>query len=174
VLQASQGRQALTIWLNALHASACVVVDPAAREQLLAPLVAAQQSAEQPDQRSDSNPSSQQLRSEAASAAEQVLSAADVVAAQIAQAWEASDEAAKQRLRLAQAAATRSCAYLACSNLAVDGGPAAGQGVGSLRCSGCKVAWYCGTPCSHADWRAGGHRRRCKALAAASAEQAAT
>jgi hypothetical protein len=25
------------------------------------------------------------------------------------------------------------------------------------------VAWYCGTACSHADWRAG-HRRVCRAL----------
>jgi hypothetical protein len=27
------------------------------------------------------------------------------------------------------------------------------------------VAWYCGTACSHADWRAG-HRRVCRALGA--------
>ncbi len=35
---------------------------------------------------------------------------------------------------LAQAAAGRSCAYLSCSNLQAEGGPAAGQGVGSMRC----------------------------------------
>jgi hypothetical protein len=69
-------------------------------------------------------------------------------------------------LELAQAAATRSCAYLRCANLAGEGGPAAGQGAGSQRCSKCKVAWYCGTACSHADWRAG-HRRMCRALGAA-------
>ncbi|KAI3433913.1 hypothetical protein D9Q98_003715 [Chlorella vulgaris] len=69
-------------------------------------------------------------------------------------------------LELAQAAATRSCAYLRCANLASEGGPAAGQGAGSQRCSKCKVAWYCGTACSHADWRAG-HRRVCRALGAA-------
>ncbi|KAL4859676.1 hypothetical protein ACK3TF_000754 [Chlorella vulgaris] len=69
-------------------------------------------------------------------------------------------------LELAQAAATRSCAYLRCANLAGEGGPAAGQGAGSQRCSKCKVAWYCGTACSHADWRAG-HRRVCRALGAA-------
>ena len=26
------------------------------------------------------------------------------------------------------------------------------------------MAWYCGTACSHADWREGGHRRVCKLL----------
>jgi hypothetical protein len=69
-------------------------------------------------------------------------------------------------LALAQAAATRSCAYLRCANLAGEGGPAAGQGTGTQRCSKCRVAWYCGTTCSHADWRAG-HRRMCRALGAA-------
>ncbi|KAI3433883.1 hypothetical protein D9Q98_003685 [Chlorella vulgaris] len=38
-------------------------------------------------------------------------------------------------LALAQVAATRSCAYLRCANLAGEGGPAAGQGAGSQRCS---------------------------------------
>ncbi len=32
--------------------------------------------------------------------------------------------------------------------------------------SGCRAVWYCGTACSHADWREG-HRRVCKALGAA-------
>ncbi len=32
--------------------------------------------------------------------------------------------------------------------------------------SGCRAVWYCGTACSHADWRAG-HKRVCKALGAA-------
>ena len=36
----------------------------------------------------------------------------------------------------------------------------------SLR-SACHAVWYCGTACSHADWREGGHRRVCKALGAA-------
>ena len=35
-----------------------------------------------------------------------------------------------------------------------------------LACSACRAVWYCGTACSHADWREGGHRRVCKALAA--------
>ena len=34
-------------------------------------------------------------------------------------------------------------------------------------CSACRAVWYCGTACSHADWREGGHRRVCKALGAA-------
>ncbi len=33
--------------------------------------------------------------------------------------------------------------------------------------SACRAVWYCGTACSHADWREGGHRRVCKALGAA-------
>ena len=125
---------------------------------------------------------------------------------------------AEAQLALAQGAATRSCAYLCCANLGGEGGPAAGQGVGSMRCrwvggrwherraqhraelllcaccapaagradhsmlcspsacSACRAVWYCGTACSHADWREGGHRRVCKALGAArrAAKEAAT
>jgi hypothetical protein len=95
--------------------------------------------------------------------------AADAVAAQLKPAWHLTQEAAQQRLESAQAAATRSCASLPCANLALEGGAAAGEGKGSLRCGGCKSAWYCGTACSHADWRVGGHRRACKMLAAARA-----
>ena len=38
------------------------------------------------------------------------------------------------QLELVQAAATRACAYLRCANLGGEGGAAAGQGVGSMRC----------------------------------------
>ena len=41
---------------------------------------------------------------------------------------------AERQLALAQAAATRSCAYLRCANLGGEGGPAAGEGAGSMRC----------------------------------------
>ncbi len=41
---------------------------------------------------------------------------------------------AERRLAVAQAAAGRSCAYPRCANLGGEGGPAAGQGVGSMRC----------------------------------------
>jgi hypothetical protein len=71
------------------------------------------------------------------------------------------------RLELAQAQALRSCAYLRCPNVGAGGGMMAGSGMGSKLCSGCRVAWYCGTACSHADWRAGGHKRVCAALGAA-------
>ncbi len=40
----------------------------------------------------------------------------------------------------------------------------------AMCCSACRAVWYCGTACSHADWRAG-HRRVCKALAAARAAE---
>jgi len=40
---------------------------------------------------------------------------------------------AERGLALAQAAASRSCAYLRCVNLSGEGGPAAGQGAGSMR-----------------------------------------
>ena len=42
--------------------------------------------------------------------------------------------AAERQLAVAQASAGRSCAYLRCANLGGEGGPAAGQGVGSKRC----------------------------------------
>ena len=34
----------------------------------------------------------------------------------------------------------------------------------SFHRSACRSVWYCGTACSHADWREGGHRRVCKLL----------
>ena len=79
--------------------------------------------------------------------------------------WQLPEQQAAAQLELARAASTRSCAYLACANLGGSGGPAAGEGVGSKKCSVCRV-WYCSEACSHADWRAGGHRKVCKALAA--------
>jgi hypothetical protein len=88
--------------------------------------------------------------------------------------WQLPEQVAAARLEVAQVAATRSCAYLGCSNLGMSGGLGAGQGVGSKLCSGCRVAWYCGAECSHADWRQGGHRRVCKALGAARQEQEQT
>ena len=79
--------------------------------------------------------------------------------------WQLPEQQAAARLELAQAAATRSCAYLVCANLGGSGGPAAGEGEGSKKCRVCRVS-YCGEACSHADWRAGGHRKVCQALAA--------
>ena len=79
--------------------------------------------------------------------------------------WHWAAEAA--RLEGARAAATRSCAYLRCADMRSlrGGGPAAGQGAGSLKCGNCRALWYCSVACSHADWSAG-HKRVCKALAA--------
>ena len=48
--------------------------------------------------------------------------------------WRRPEERQAAALELAQAAATRSCAYLRCANLGGEGGPAAGQGAGSMRC----------------------------------------
>jgi hypothetical protein len=70
--------------------------------------------------------------------------------------WRQGEAAAAEQLQLAQAAAARSCAFLRCANLGLEGGPAAGQGEGSLKCSACRAVHYRGTACSHADWRAGG------------------
>ncbi|KAL4419917.1 hypothetical protein ABPG75_007015 [Micractinium tetrahymenae] len=91
--------------------------------------------------------------------------------------WALPEQAQAAALERHGAAATRSCAYLRCANLGGvgalhRGGPAAGQGVGSKRCSACGVSYYCGTACSHADWRAGGHKRACKLLAAQRQQQA--
>ena len=90
------------------------------------------------------------------------------IATLLLQLWDtrASKEAA--RLAWAKAAAARSCAFLRCAELGgvASQGPAAGQR-GSKRCTACCAVRYCGEKCSHVDWRAGGHRKVCKALAAA-------
>ena len=99
---------------------------------------------------------------------EQALPAAETVARLLRQHWAKPEQQAALQLELAQAAATRSCAYLCCAQLGGEGGPLAGEGKGSKRCGVCRTVWYCGTACSHADWRAG-HKRVCKVLAAARA-----
>lgn len=48
--------------------------------------------------------------------------------------WKRREAKPAAMLELAQAAAARSCAYLRCANLGGEGGPGAGQGVGSMRC----------------------------------------
>jgi hypothetical protein len=100
----------------------------------------------------------------------QVLPQAEASAQLLWQHWHQPARQAVARLELAQAAATRCCAYLRCAQLGAQGGPAAGEGLGSKRCSGCRTAWYCGAACQRADWRAG-HKELCKALAAAQAQQ---
>ncbi|KAL4443556.1 hypothetical protein ABPG75_011293 [Micractinium tetrahymenae] len=80
--------------------------------------------------------------------------------------WQLPEQAKAAQLEVAQAAACRSCAYLRCSNAALQGGPAAGEGMGSKRCSACRAARYCSEQCSRADWRLGRHKQACAALAA--------
>lgn len=55
--------------------------------------------------------------------------------------WRRPEEQQAAALELAQAAAARSCAYLRCANLRGEGGPAAGQGVGSQRCRCAGERW---------------------------------
>ena len=80
--------------------------------------------------------------------------------------WHLPEPSAAAQVELARAAATRACANLRCANLGGEGGWAAGEGEGSRKCSGCRLAWYCGADCQNADWRGGGvHRKReCAAL----------
>ena len=100
---------------------------------------------------------------------QRVLPGAAPLAAALEAHWQQPEQLAAARLANARVAATRSCAYLRCANVGAaassGSGPDAGQQPGSLKCSGCRVAWYCGTACSHADWREG-HKRVCRVLAA--------
>lgn len=68
---------------------------------------------------------------------------AQPLAAALRQWWALPDQVAAARLEAAHAAAARSCAHLRCPSLGLEGGAAAGQGVGCKRCSGCRVAYYC-------------------------------
>ena len=49
-------------------------------------------------------------------------------------------------------------------------GKPAAPGKKLLGCAGCHSVWYCDATCQKADWRAGGHKARCKKLAAARAD----
>ena len=108
---------------------------------------------------------------------QQLLPLAAELAVLLQQHWQQPEEVAAVGLELAHIAATRSCAYLQCSNVEAEGGgPAAGQGTGSMRCGACRAVWYCGTACSHAEWRVaggGGHKRVCNALGAVRLQQRA-
>ncbi|KAL4424844.1 hypothetical protein ABPG77_011094 [Micractinium sp. CCAP 211/92] len=107
--------------------------------------------------------------SEAAALAAAVAGAAQPahrVAALLLQHWARPEQVAANRLAVAQAAASRSCADLRCTNVELEGRPGAGKGRGCKRCSGCRAVYYCGTACSRADWRAG-HRLVCAQLGAA-------
>ena len=63
------------------------------------------------------------------------------LAAALLQHWRRPEQQQEDALALAQAAAARSCAYLRCANVGGEGGPAAGEGAGSARCSACRSVW---------------------------------
>lgn len=96
---------------------------------------------------------------------EQMWEPAVELAALSQQFWQLPAQRAAAAEQLGRAAAACSCAYRRCPNLALEGDPAAGEGRGTRRCGGCRVAWYCSTACSLVESRAG-HWRVRKALAA--------
>ena len=83
-----------------------------------------------------------------------------------AEAWLGAEAQQNQRhkslLRCAEAAATRGCSHLACTNLR---GPSEAQ-LTAKRCSGCQTARYCCVACQRSDWKDGGHRELCRELRA--------
>lgn len=81
------------------------------------------------------------------------VTAAARVAALLLSAWATPEQQAAQQLEMAQAAATRSCAYLRCANLGGEGGPFARQGADSKRCrcvAAAELVWgrFCCVPCT--------------------------
>lgn len=56
------------------------------------------------------------------------------LAAALLEQWRRPEAAEAGQVELAQAAASRSCAYLGCANLGFEGGPAAGEGAGAKCC----------------------------------------
>ena len=106
------------------------------------------------------------LESQAGRAAQlrRLLPPAAEVAALLQRYFELPEQEAARALELAQAAGGRSCAYLWCANLAMEGREA--EGKPTQKCGQCRPVRYCSRACSVEDWRAG-HKRVCKALAAA-------
>ncbi|KAL4459171.1 hypothetical protein ABPG75_014036 [Micractinium tetrahymenae] len=106
-------------------------------------------------------------------AVQQLAAGAAAMVALVQECWALPEEAENARLWMARVAAARSCVNMRCPNVGLQGGPAAGEGVGCKRCGGCRAVFYCSTACSQADWRSagGGHKWTCKVLAAELAEQ---
>eukprot|EP00887_Chlorella_sp_A99_P004038 scaffold11.g4038.t1 len=75
-------------------------------------------------------------------AQDSVLEPAREVASCLQAFWARPEQQEAIQLELAAEAALRSCAYLRCSNLGVEGGAAAGEGAGSKKCGACRVVWY--------------------------------
>lgn len=63
------------------------------------------------------------------------------LAAALLQHWRQPERQQEDALALALAAAARSCAHLRCANIAQEGGPAAGEGERSAKCSACRAVW---------------------------------
>ncbi len=76
-------------------------------------------------------------------------------------------EVEKARRGLLAAADSGSCFTAAAAALLLPPLPADKRCSLFPRCSRCRIAEYCGTTCSHADWKAGGHKKMCPLLAAA-------
>ena len=93
-----------------------------------------------------------------------LLPPAAEVAALLQRYFELPGQEAARALEMAHAAGGRSCAYLCCANLAMEGREA--EGKLTQKCGQCRSVRYCSRACSVEDWRAG-HKRVCKALAAA-------
>ena len=88
---------------------------------------------QQAQQRSPVRGAQQQL-ARARGMRSELLPPATQLAAALLDWWRRPEQQQQDALALAQAAAARSCAYLSCANLGGGGGPAAGQGAGSMRC----------------------------------------
>lgn len=98
-----------------------------------------------PDLAEDAAVAARELQHCVDAVADAGLAESDQLFSQVLSATERAAEVAEQcmallgqeqatRMAMARAAASRSCAYLCCANLQAEGGPAAGQGVGSMRC----------------------------------------
>jgi hypothetical protein len=107
-----------------------------------------------------------ELESQADRAAQlrRLLPPAAEVAALLHRYFELPEQEAVRALELAEAASARSCAYLSCFNLTMESREA--EGKPTQKCGQCRSVRYCSRACSVEDWRAG-HKRVCKALAAA-------
>jgi hypothetical protein len=69
------------------------------------------------------------------------LRLAEDAAALLQAAWALPGARPKAAEQLSMVAAARSCAYLRCATVELEGGPSAGQGRRCKRCSKCRVFW---------------------------------
>lgn len=74
-------------------------------------------------------------------AAQQLVQPAEEAAAVMQRFWACPEQNRSLQAQLAEAATPCSCANVRCPNALLAGGPAAGEGEGCWRCSGCKLTW---------------------------------